>query len=376
MEKDWSDILGDKLKDAREPLPEGDWELLEKKYLTRRRIQTVWSWASAVAVAAVVLLFFFTIRVEKGEIAADRFVAKAEIGVKKVWVVEPAEVPRKLARLENVSRRAMVVSENKESVKNMGEEVKSIQEIPVQMVETKPLDDEVKGKEVQADEEVDLKVYEEFWSEAETEVRSSGKLQVDLGVLGGGSFGNHSQTSQIFFSAGNISNQGTYGELTIIQPTAVSKPDVLLAATPSKTIYYAPFTVGLSVGLYFTERLGLSTGLNYSLYTNKELYNGSETISTVSYFGVPLRVDYRIVNMDKFNLYLGAGPLVEKSPSESKFLYSALLAAGMQFNFNRLVGIYIEPQFTYSLNKPIIDSYKTNSQSIFLIAAGLRFSLQ
>ena len=158
MEKDWSDILGDKLKDAREPLPEGDWELLEKKYLTRRRIQTVWSWASAVAVAAVVLLFFFTIRVEKGEIAADRFVAKAEIGVKKVWVVEPAEVPRKLARLENVSRRAMVVSENKESVKNMGEEVKSIQEIPVQMVETKPLDDEVKGKEVQADEEVDLKV--------------------------------------------------------------------------------------------------------------------------------------------------------------------------------------------------------------------------
>jgi len=52
------------------------------------------------------------------------------------------------------------------------------------------------------------------------------------------------------------------------------------------------------------------------------------------------------------------------------------LAAGMQFNFNRLVGIYIEPQFTYSLNKPIIDSYKTNSQSIFLIAAGLRFSLQ
>lgn len=376
MEKDWSDILGDKLKDAREPLPVGDWELLEKKYLARRRIQTVWSWASAVAVAAVVLLFFFTIRVEKGEIAADRFVAKAEIGVKKVWVVEPAEVPRKLARLENVSRRAMVVSENKESVKNMGEEVKSIQEIHVQMVETKPLDDEVKGKEVQVDEEVDLKVYEEFWSEAETEVRSSGKLQVDLGVLGGGSFGNQSQTSQIFFSASNISNQGAYGELTIIQPTAVSKPDVLLAATPSKTIYYAPFTVGLSVGLYFTERLGLSTGLNYSLYTNKELYNGSETISTVSYFGVPLRVDYRIVNMDKFNLYLGAGPLVEKSPSESKFLYSALLAAGMQFNLNRLVGIYIEPQFTYSLNKPIIDSYKTNSQSIFLIAAGLRFSLQ
>ena len=168
MEKDWSDILGDKLKDAREPLPVGDWELLEKKYLARRRIQTVWSWASAVAVAAVVLLFFFTIRVEKGEIAADRFVAKAEIGVKKVWVVEPAEVPRKLARLENVSRRAMVVSENKESVKNMGEEVKSIQEIPGQMVVTKPLDDEVKGKEVQADEEVDLKVYEEFRSEEHT----------------------------------------------------------------------------------------------------------------------------------------------------------------------------------------------------------------
>ena len=61
MMEDWTDIFADGLKDVEAPLPEGDWDVLQKRYdaAQRRRRTAVWRLSGAVASAAAVLAAVF-----------------------------------------------------------------------------------------------------------------------------------------------------------------------------------------------------------------------------------------------------------------------------------------------------------------------------
>ncbi len=378
MEKDWSDILGDKLRDVQMPLPEGDWEVLQGRYAARKRAQVFRYWVSAAAVAAVILLFFFTAGGEMDRHTNDPLMANAKIAEERIWVVEHAGVPERLARLEirEWDRKESAALPDERGV--IGDVSKNKQDEVVTVSDVKqPVGPEKGETKAREEEEVtDLKMYEEFWREEQVEESVKRGIKVDIGVEGGGSFGSGSQTKYLVFSTSNAIMTPVDGGPVLINPTSsVSSKEVMVDLASSEHMYFAPFTVGLSLGINFTERWRLITGLNYSMYMNKTIYDGNESLSAVSYFGIPLRVDCHIFNMDKFHLYVGAGPLIERSPSETMFLYSALATLGMQYNFNKLVGIYIEPQFTYSINIPTIESYKTMNPAVFSIGAGLRFSL-
>ena len=58
MMNDWTDIIGEELREFEAPLPADDWDVLQQRRVAARRRKVVaWSWAGAVASVAAVVAF-------------------------------------------------------------------------------------------------------------------------------------------------------------------------------------------------------------------------------------------------------------------------------------------------------------------------------
>ena len=60
MMEDWTDIIGEELRDVEEPLPADDWGVLQQKYAAahRKKRAVAFAWSGAVASVAAVLAVF------------------------------------------------------------------------------------------------------------------------------------------------------------------------------------------------------------------------------------------------------------------------------------------------------------------------------
>ncbi|NIF05713.1 PorT family protein [Chryseobacterium sp. Tr-659] len=134
-----------------------------------------------------------------------------------------------------------------------------------------------------------------------------------------------------------------------------------------------PVTFGFSVYYNLGKRWGIGTGLNYTKLSS-ELHSGSEMNyikgdQTVHYVGVPVQVNYNVIQKGKFTGYVTGGALVEKPISgsitttyivndeiketskerlEHKTLqFSVSSAVGLQLKVIDRLGIYAEPGIGY-----------------------------
>lgn len=134
-----------------------------------------------------------------------------------------------------------------------------------------------------------------------------------------------------------------------------------------------PVTFGLSVYYNLGKRWGIGTGLNYTKLSS-ELHSGSDNNyikgdQTVHYLGIPVQVNYNVIQKGRFTGYVTGGTLVEKPiagnitttyvvndeiKESSKerlepkpFQFSVNAAAGLQVKLIDKVGIYAEPGIGY-----------------------------
>ena len=164
-----------------------------------------------------------------------------------------------------------------------------------------------------------------------------------------------------------------------------------------------PVKVGASVRLKLSRRLGLETGLNYS-YHSSDIASGDEeagykTEQKLHFMGVPLGVSYSVWGNDHLDVYVSAGGEVEfcvsgKSHTEyvsdgavvrtadetlrdSRPQWSVNAAAGVQYSFNDVVGIYAEPGVSYFFDNgsDVCTIYKDKPLN-FNLDVGLRFTIK
>lgn len=134
-----------------------------------------------------------------------------------------------------------------------------------------------------------------------------------------------------------------------------------------------PVTFGLSVYYNLGKRWGIGTGLNYTKLSS-ELHSGSDNNyikgdQTVHYIGIPVQVNYNVIQKGRFTGYITGGALVEKPiagnitttyvvndeiKESSKerlepkpFQFSVNTAVGLQLKLIDKVGIYAEPGIGY-----------------------------
>ena len=137
----------------------------------------------------------------------------------------------------------------------------------------------------------------------------------------------------------------------------------------------------------FSDRLRITTGLEYSLYQTRVSFTKSgEKKQAAHYLGVPLRLDGSLASNRWLDVYVGGGvsgdwcvgaTLAGKEIPRDGFSFSLLGAGGVQFNMTRRLGLYVEPEISWTLpsEKRVLETYRSAHPFLFSVATGLRINL-
>ena len=211
--------------------------------------------------------------------------------------------------------------------------------------------------------------------------------------------------------------QGGYGT-----PDMVSYSGSFASFTDEDSHHFPLIKEGLSVGIPVAPRLKITTGLEYSRYisTSSHMMDSFgvhgfqvERKQVAQYLGIPVRLDWSLAKNRLLDVYVGGGaaadycigakmiikytdPALKDSIQELRrdgFVFSLIGAGGIQLNFNKRIGLYLEPELTWS--KPPkkahldfygdivimeegdyrLETYRTAHPFMFTVATGLRINL-
>ena len=148
-----------------------------------------------------------------------------------------------------------------------------------------------------------------------------------------------------------------------------------------------PLKVGISTRIPVSGRFGLTTGIEYSMYSSTFTYTLSGDKKQVAhYVGIPVRLDWTFISTGWFDAYLGAGvsgdvcvgaTLAGEKIKRDGLAVSLLGAGGVQFNVTRNFGLYLEPELSWTIpsDAQILRTYRSDHKGMFSVSGGLRINL-
>lgn len=452
MKQDWTDTLKQKMAGYEERPSDELWAALSENaglQESRRKVIPVWFWGLSAAAALMAGIFVVTKVNDKsvnglGGITADVAVsepvdAEAPESVERTLAEELAEVKS----AESVSVADVAVGRKQEAAKaGLKQEVKVRKVKPALIAEAATVEsrvgagvveDSAESAETSVSENKDVNTVssenrvaavaedvtavnaEEYaamsWdeylketpSEKARERRSGG---FSAGIVAGGAVG------------GNTSGSKPTAMVMGANPLAagVTKTDWIDKDSKASAIVYnqpevqeeyshkIPVKVGLTARYNITGRLGVETGLTYSILSSSVKTGNSETgnnwssgSQTLHYLGIPLNISFDILNSRYVNIYVTGGGMMEKSISgniktdeyvDGKFArtltakispkglqWSVNAAAGVQANILPQLGVFVEPGVSHHFkNGSRVRSIYTDKPTDFSLGFGLRYS--
>lgn len=452
MKQDWTDTLKQKMAGYEERPSDELWAALSEKaglQESRRKVIPVWFWGLSAAAALMAGIFVVTKVNDKsvnalGGITADVAVSEpvdAEVSepVERTLVEDLAE----MKSAEAMSLADVAVGRKQEAAKvGIKQEVKArkaksaliAEAVPVessvgagviedsaesaetsvpenQDVDAVPVESSVSAvaedvTSVNAEEQAAMS-WDEYLKETPSEkarARRSGGFSA--GIVAGGAVG------------GNTSGSKPTAMVMGANPLAagVTKTDWIDKDSKASAIVYnqpevqeeyshkIPVKVGLTARYNITGRLGVETGLTYSILSSSVKIGNSETgknwstgSQTLHYLGIPLNISFNILNSSYVNIYVTGGGMMEKSISGSiktdeyvdgKFdrtlttnispkglQWSVNAAAGVQANILPQLGFFVEPGVSHHFkNGSRVRSIYTDKPTDFSLGFGLRYS--
>ena len=390
MNKDWTDIIRESALDEDVRLPQDDFDILQSKYAAhrRRRARTgalcLGSFAAACLGIALVLLRP-GIEVTQKPVVVQKLASDA---------CEKQETGREFIEL-----RQLEVAAGSIEVAAGGAEVT---ETAVVMGDASTTDAAVvTDAEVVRDSAV-IKVsgsaQQEFSThkfepeEAVIGLEEAGNLLADAGLELGKEEKHRGRISVAV--SGSLTNSlrqkpTAAGTGQVVELKNAIKRFELPEKGQEEPISYSHFPMPLEFAVTVKwdalDWLSLVGGVQYSLLTsNCGLPNRRFAQQNVSYLGLPVAVN--LVGRTSFGLsyYLSGGALVEKCIyahrgterlRENGLQYALTAGAGLQYDFTRVLGIFLEPQLDYYLSKSAFETRRSSGPLSFGMSMGLRFNL-
>ena len=390
MMEDWTDIIGEELESIEESLPADDWSVLQQKYAASRKKKraAVFAWAGGLAsVAAAIALILLLFRPDTAPMN-DRLVADE---------LPPVEVQTPDSTTVSPDSSKKMLAPVSVDVKDSDNDVLIADDSAEPETVVSPSEEEEVFEVVKDTTSVTEKLMadaSDVWEDpgyvdfpADEPKRNRRKVSIGLSAM--------SAADPMSKFDASIPPLKEPGPVPPVDSTGTDIPEEAYPLMKSKGGYTdnydheAPVSVGLSARFFLTDRLALSTGLNYTRYSSVRdryfhaTHDHQKDRQNVHYLGIPLRLDWMIVNRKHFNLYLGAGGQVDKciyakaggeKLHEKEFLFSVGGTLGLQVNIIPMVGLYFEPDFSYSLNEGSIKTFRSREPFMVTARAGLRFS--
>lgn len=427
MKQDWTDTLKQKMAGYEERPSDELWAALSEKaglQESRRKVIPVWFWGLSAAAALMAGIFVVTKVNDKsvnalGGITEDVAVSEsvdAEVSepidtavpepVERTLAEDLAEVKARKAKSALIAEAVPVES----SVSAVAEDVTSVNTEEYAAEVLSENHDAREAATVESDtveQSEPVMSWDEYLKETPSEkarARRSGGFSA--GIVAGGAVG------------GNTSGSKPTAMVMGANPLAagVTKTDWIDKDSKASAIVYnqpevqeeyshkIPVKVGLTARYNITGRLGVETGLTYSILSSSVKIGNSETgknwstgSQTLHYLGIPLNISFNILNSRYVNIYVTGGGMMEKSISGSiktdeyvdgKFArtlktnispkglqWSVNAAAGIQANILPQLGFFVEPGVSHHFkNSSRVRSIYTDKPTDFSLGFGLRYS--
>ena len=193
----------------------------------------------------------------------------------------------------------------------------------------------------------------------------------------GGNGGNGTETDGPDSTPGGNGGNGTTPD-----PPSPNLPETPVGQNAAT--HYFPLKLGLSVRIPLSERLQITTGLQYSLYSSA-MPNGPR--QNAHYLGIPVRLDWTLAQGRWIDVYLGGGlegdlcigaTLAGHSYRRDGPSLSLLGAGGIQLNLSRHIGLFVEPEVSWRLplGTTVLETYRSTHPLMFSVASGIRINLK
>lgn len=447
MKQDWTDTLKQKMAGYEERPSDELWAALSEKaglHESRRKVIPVWFWGLSAAAALMAGIFVVTKVNDKsvnalGGITADVAVSEpvdAEVSepVERTLAEDMAEVKSG----EAMSLADMAVGRKQDAAKvAIKQEVKDRKAKSALIAEAVPVESSVSAvaEDVTSvnTEEYAAEVTSENHDAREAETVESDTVEQSEPAMSWDEYLKETPSEKARarrsggFSAGIVAGGAVGGNTSGSKPTAmvmganplaagVTKTDWIDKDSKASAIVYnqpevqeeyshkIPVKVGLTARYNITGRLGVETGLTYSILSSSVKTGNSETgknwstgSQTLHYLGIPLNISFNILNSRYVNIYVTGGGMMEKSISGSiktdeyvdgKFdrtlttnispkglQWSVNAAAGVQANILPQLGFFVEPGVSHHFkNGSRVRSIYTDKPTDFSLGFGLRYS--
>lgn len=455
MKQDWTDTLKQKMAGYEERPSDELWAALSEKaglQESRRKVIPVWFWGLSAAAALMAGIFVVTKVNDKsvnalGGITADVAVSEpvdAEVSEPiDAAVPEPVEMTlaedlAEVKAAESVSLADVAVGRKQEAAKvGIKQMVKARKAKSALIAEAVPVESRVGAvtEDVTSEntEEYAAAVPSENHDAREAATVESDTVEQSEPAMSWDEYLKKTPSEKARarrsggFSAGILAGGAVGGNTSGSKPTAmvmganplaagVTKTDWIDKDSKASAIVYnqpevqeeyshkIPVKVGLTARYNITGRLGVETGLTYSILSSSVKTGNSETgknwstgSQTLHYLGIPLNISFNILNSRYVNIYVTGGGMMEKSISgniktdeyvDGKFArtltakispkglqWSVNAAAGVQANILPQLGFFVEPGVSHHFkNGSRVRSIYTDKPTDFSLGFGLRYS--
>lgn len=447
MKQDWTDTLKQKMASYEERPSDELWAALSERaglQESRRKVIPVWFWGLSAAAALMAGIFVVTKVNDKSVNALGGITADVAVS-EPVDTEVPDPVERTLTEelAEVKSAEAMLLADvavgRKQEAAKVGikQMVKARKAKSALIAEAVPVESSVSA----VTEDVTSVNTEEYAAEVPSEnhdAREAATVESDTveqsePAMSWDEYLKETPSEKARarrsggFSAGIVAGGAVGGNTFGSKPTAmvmganplaagVTKTDWIDKDSKASAIVYnqpevqeeyshkIPVKVGLTARYNITGRLGVETGLTYSILSSSVKTGNSETgknwssgSQTLHYLGIPLNISFNILNSRYVNIYVTGGGMMEKSISGSiktdeyvdgKFertlttnispkglQWSVNAAAGIQANILPQLGFFVEPGVSHHFkNGSRVRSIYTDKPTDFSLGFGLRYS--
>ena len=421
--KQWEDIVKDKLEGYESTLPEGSLaEFHARREATGSSARRYpWVWAAAVAVAAALAAFFFlrqpAVPVQEG----IRVIQQPSTPI--AVVTDTADVPEPVLIPEQFVAQALPSRKEAASSMKMEEPVVEREEIVFLQQEEESTDgmpaveeEEVSPEKPHASSPFIIPANPVAGKKLRWKVAPSAGIVAGSGLLA--ALVTPIAREGYYYSSNGIQNNASSGPVIPVGQHSVASgmdsvetpgdswenlPD---PPSPGENIgggeeepavqpvdmlggpysYYLPIKTALSARIPLTEKLNLTSGLEYSLYLSKFTFTLSgEHTQYAHYLGIPVRLDWTLASNKWLEVYAGGGCEVDfcvGAAIEGVKLerdtpaFSLVGAGGLQLNLSRNIGLYVEPELSWTAPSQgrVLSTYRKEHPFLFSLVGGLRYS--
>ena len=135
---------------------------------------------------------------------------------------------------------------------------------------------------------------------------------ITLGLFAAGNPGSASNANVIGYSKIAVYPDASLGSIftqySASKPVESATTPVIIGTTPKVQMHHdMPLNIGVSLAFSITKRLALESGITYSYLHSSVSEPGNDYDRHLHYLGVPLALQYKVLDRPKFSAYVSGG---------------------------------------------------------------------